>query len=111
MSSALRPGQPVGLEGIVDHVLPDGTIVVRFRNGMMTYADPPALTPVVEPEPQWSPGDVVRIDGVNYMLREYSADLWWYPAVTGRDALRPTVFSRVWAEGRVEVIYRKGADK
>ena len=114
MPSALRPGQKVMLTGEVLYCLRPG-IDVALDCGdddrWIAYNVPlSALTPVVEPEPSWVPGDVVRIDGANSMLFEYAAYRRWRPANDGWPMARSELSQR-WREGCVEVIYRKEADK
>ena len=120
MSSALRPGQKVKLTGTVEsipgpcnegcaYVLVDGDY-----DGSSVRSFPyAALTPVVEAEPQWVPGDVVRIDGKrNYMLcRRIDGVLQWITSDDGYVALPIEELSSRWHEGRVEIVYRKEADK
>ena len=107
-TSALRPGQKV-------HV-PDAIVLgvntrydwANVRVGEHVVCLPAsALTPVVEPEPTWSPGDVVRIDGVNYML---IGNVWRHASDGGLPLFRGSL-SECWREGRVVVVYRKEADK
>ena len=113
-TSALRPGQKVTLTG---EVLACGTgLDVALDCGdddrWIAYNVPAsALTPVVEPEPVWSPGDHVRIDGVDYMLRDSVHHGFWWLSCAGHGDLEPRRFSQCWREGRVVVVYREEADK
>ena len=111
-TSALRPGQKVTLSGTVQQQYDDDYWDVRVDGSGTIGVKASALTPVVEPEPVWSPGDVVRIDGVNHMLRELlnpqGYRIWWGPR---GETLHVGLFSERWSEGRVVVVYRKEADK
>lgn len=117
-TSALRPGQKVTLTGTVQEVPEphEGCVGVRIDGDYETlpyrlflYS---ALTPVVEPEPTWTPGDHVQIDGVDYMLHELlnpqGYRIWCGPR---GETLHVGLFSERWSEGRVVVVYRKEADK
>ena len=122
--STLRPGQKVTLTGTVEsipgpcnegcaYVLIDGDY-----DGSSVRSFPyAALTPVVEPEPQWEPGQRVQLTGVRGDVRELLHAVIgederhvWINTKTGFDAL-PAYVSESWREGRVEVVYRKEADK
>ena len=115
MSSALRPGQRVKLTGVVEsipgpldegcaRVIIDGDGEMRGRRSF-PYS---ALTPIVEPMPDFKPGEVVRYDGENYMLRD---DEVWIPCNCDLDWLSLETMSERWAESRVEVVYKAGSDE
>ena len=116
-TSGLRLGQKATLTGTVIGVQ-GRAIELEVRESGENYVgwnhivvDASALTPVVEPEPQWSPGDVVRIDGVTYVLFCTGIGQRWIPSVRGEPRLAFDAFSQAWSEGRVVVVYRKEADK
>ena len=115
-TSALRPGQKVTLPAWVKSTglerawIEFGGIAYVAADSNEINVPLSALTPVVEPEPVWSPGDVVRIDGVNHMVRGTRCDRW-IPCDEAGAPVRPQDFSQRWAEGRVVVVYRKEADK
>ena len=115
-TSALRPGQKVTLSGEVLALACRTGLDVAFDCGdddrWIAYNVPAsALTPVVEPEPVWSPGDVVRIDGVNHMLRTDGIRPGWSSPDVRTNVISGQNFSELWREGRVVVVYRKEADK
>ena len=112
MTTKLRVGQKVH---IADGVITGVNTPYEWANvdidGVFARVPWSALTPVVDPEPSWTSGDVVSIDGENWMLRsDRYGILFWSCAKQDRTLYRDD-FSRAWFEGRVEVIYRKGAEK
>ena len=110
-TSALRPGQKVTLSGTVLRRYDDEWYQTQVDGATTTsMVRASALTPVVEPEPTFEPGDVVRINGINYMLCGSGAFTRWRPANDGWP-LTPGNFSALWTDDRVVVVYRKEADK
>lgn len=104
-----RPGQKVSLSGTVTGDGGNGWsfVSVDGSDAMGEYSfQTAALTPVVETEPVWSPGDHVQVDGVDYMLIGYA----WNASDGGLPLFRESL-SQCWQEGRVVVVYRKEADK
>lgn len=107
----LQVGQKVTLSGTV--ASPDaghftdlvGVVIDGIAATYWFRAD--LLTPVVEPEPQWSPGDVVSIDDETYMHRVYRSHSYWSCANVARTVFYPSEFSQAWSEGRVVIIHRK----
>ena len=110
-TSALRPGQSVTLTGTIQRRNPDNSYTVLLTDGTLRYFPASALTPVVEPEPTFMPGDVVRIDGVNHMLRTDGIRPGWLSPDVRTNVISGQNFSELWREGRVVVVYRKEDDK
>ena len=105
----LRVGQKVTLSGTVQQQYAAEYWDVAVKGSCVIGVHASCLTPVVDPEPPFTPGDVVSIDGVNYMLRKLRYPQGYRLWCGGRgETMAPDVFSRHWSEGRVQVIHRKG---
>lgn len=108
--TALRPGQKVTLTGTVLRHYEADYWDVRV-DGAVFGVKASALTPAVDPEPTWTPGDVVCIDGVNHMLRTDGIQRGWSSPDARTNLIDERNFSELWSEGRVVVVYRKEDDK
>ena len=108
----LRVGQKVTLKDAV--IAEDdgrGAFCRVDVDGCTFYVPRNSLTPVPDPEPQWTPGDVVSIDGVNYMLYDGGAGRRWMSCTWSNRSLTTSEVSEVWSEGRVVIVHRKEDNK